>query len=190
MKEAIIVHGWEGSPEEPMHNWLKKEIEKKGYNVSVPKMPNPSAPKIKAWVGHLKKFTKLIDEDAYLIGHSVGSQAVLRYVQTLKTNKKIKGIILIAPWMHLDATTIEEEGEEVRKIAKPWMETPINWKKVKSHCKNFVCIFSNNDPYVPLSDRRIFKNKLKAKVITLKNRGHFTESDNIKKLPEVLKFIK
>lgn len=39
MKKVYIVHGWDGSPEEPMLQWLKVNLEEKGYVVEVPKMP-------------------------------------------------------------------------------------------------------------------------------------------------------
>jgi len=36
---------------------------------------------------------------------------------------------------------------------------------------------------------KVFRDKLGAKVIVEKNKGHFTEEDNIKELPMVLKEI-
>ena len=91
--------------------------------------------------------------------------------------------------MHLDKKTIEEEGEEVIKIAKPWMETPIDFKKIKSRCEEVIAIFSDNDPYVPLSNIDIFKKNLNAKILILNKRGHFDPDSNVDKLPEILKFI-
>jgi hypothetical protein len=188
MKTAIIVHGWDGSPKEPLFLWLKKELEKRKFKVITPKMPNSGKPKIKPWVNKLKGVVEPNDE-IYFIAHSIGCQAVLRYIQSIRNNKKFN-LILIAPWMHLDKTTIEEEGEEIKKIAKPWMNTPINYKKILKHLnKKTICIFSNDDPYVPLSEIILFRKKLGAKTILLKNKGHFSPADNIKKLREILKYI-
>lgn len=186
--KACIVHGWDGSPKEPMLQWLRSSLEKKGYEVIAPAMPNPGVPKIRAWVGKLTK-TISPDENAILVGHSIGCQTILRYLQTLAPKKKIKGIVLIAPWMELDEETIEEEGEEVREIARPWMETPIDFKKVKKLAGKTVAIFSDNDPFVPLSQKTIFRKKLGAKVIIEKGKGHFTVGDGTKKLPSALKAI-
>ena len=86
----------------------------------------------------------------------------------------------------MDEKTIEEEGEEVKEIAKPWVETPINWKKVKKHSDKFVCIFSDNDYYVPLSNQKIFKKELNAEIIIQHEKGHFTEEDKVKELPIIL----
>ncbi len=189
MKNIILVHCCDGSPKEPMHQWIKKKAESLVYHAVVPEMPNPALPEINAWVSHLTKIAGRIDEETIFIGHSIGCQAVLRYMETLPKNVKIDRCILIAPWMKLDEETIKEEGEEVVAIAKPWMETPINWEKVKSHCRDFICIFSDNDPYVLLANKDIFRVELNAKAIVLKNRYHFDFGNNINNLPEILQFI-
>ncbi|MCL4419137.1 alpha/beta hydrolase [Patescibacteria group bacterium] len=190
MKRAIIVHGWDGKPEHGWYLWLKSELDKKGFQTKVPQMPNTSEPKINPWVSKLKSVAGSVNEETILIGHSIGCQTVLRYLEKLPKGVKIGKCILVASWMELDRGTIEEEGEEIKEIAKPWIETPIDWKKVKEHCKEFIAIFSDNDPYVPLYNAASFKRNLNAKTIILKRRGHFTEDDGAKKLPEVLDYIK
>lgn len=188
MKKVYIIHGWGGSPKEPMLQWLKLSLEEKGYRVAVPKMPKPAFPKIESWVGKLKKIVSP-DSETVFIAHSIGCQAVLRYLETLNNNIKIKEVVLIAPWMELDRQTIEEEGQEVIDIAKPWMETPIDFQKIMSHTGKVVAIFSDNDPYVPLSQKDLFEKELGAEIIVENNKGHFTISDNINELPPALKAV-
>jgi predicted alpha/beta hydrolase family esterase len=57
---------------------------------------------------------------------------------------------------------------------------------LKKELENNVAIFSDNDPYVPLRDSEIFKEKLGAKIIVERGKGHFSGEDNITKLPVVL----
>ena len=147
-------------------------------------MPNPEKPEIESWVGKLNKIVNL-NEEVYFIGHSIGCQTILRFIEGIKNN--VKGVVLIAPWTHLNEETIEKEGEEVIEIAKPWIETPIDWKKIIAHIKNqVVCIFSDNDPYVPLGETDLFKNKLKAKIIIEHNKGHFDSESKITENPTVV----
>jgi len=183
MKRVFIVHGWEGSPKEPMIAWLRTELESKGFEAHAPEMPNTEKPKIEEWIPYLNQKVQTPDNNTYFIGHSIGCQAILRYLETLSLEINVGGIVLIAPWMNLDKKTIEEEGEEVVEIAKPWMETPINWEEVGLHSDNFTCIFSDNDQYVPLSDKDIFEKNLGAKIIIENNKGHFNEEDGIVSLP-------
>ena len=141
MKNVYIIHGWEGSPEEHLHQWLKSELEKKGFNVTVPNMPNPDVPVIETWINKIKEISQ-VNSSSIFIGHSIGCQAVLRFLETLPAGTKVGGAVLIAPWMRLDENTIKEEGEEAVEIARPWMETPINFAKIKTHCHNITAIFS------------------------------------------------
>lgn len=189
MKKAIIVHGWGGKPEHGWYLWLKKKMEKKGFIVDVPEMPNTDEPEIKAWTGKLSEVAETIDEETILIGHSIGCQAILRWLERLTQEAKVEKCIFIAPWMHLDETTIEEEGQEAVAIAKLWIETPIDFLKVRVHCDKFICIFSDNDPYVPLSDIKLFEEELGAETLLLNNRGHFDTDSGIKDLPKIMDFI-
>ena len=183
-KILFIIHGWDGNPKEILHQLLRDKFFKEGFEVHIPNMPNPDKPKIDSWVNKLKEIVKNPDKDTYFIWHSIGSQAVLRYLETL--NSKIAKVILIAPWMHLDRNTIKEEGEEVIEIAKPWMETPIKWERVMVVAKDFLCVFSDNDPYVPLSEKDLFKKKLGAKITIENNMGHFTDETGENKLSKVV----
>ena len=127
------------------------------------------------------------DENTYLFGHSIGSQAILRYLQTIDKQIKIGGCIFVAPWIFLNEEIIREEGEEVVAIAKPWIETPIDWKAIKLHTNNFIVIFSDDDLFVPMEKNKLlFKNKLNAKIIIKKKKGHFDDKAGIKELPILL----
>lgn len=180
MKKALIIHGWDGNPDEPLHQYLRGELEPLGYEINTPNMPNPATPVIRDWINKIGDVFN--SETDLIIGHSIGCQAVLRFIETLGTNISIPKVILIAPWMKLDMNTIEEEGEEVIAIAKPWMETPIDFDKVKKIAKIVVAIFSDNDSYVPLDQVDYFKEELGAITYIEHNQGHFTVSDDFKKL--------
>jgi len=183
MKRIFIIHGWEGFPEEGWFPWLKKELENKGYEVQVPSMPNTEEPEMKAWISHLKQIVGTVDEETFFVGHSIGCQTILRYLQ--EQDSESGGVILVAGWVHLKGL----EDEESEEIAKPWLETPLEWDKIKNKSKSFTVIFSDNDPFVPQEDSKIFEEKLNAKIITEHKKGHFSGEDNIKQLPVVLDLL-
>jgi uncharacterized protein len=185
MKKVFIIHSWGGSPEEGIHKYLRSQLEAKGFEVSVPEMPNTDSPEIDAWTEHLNSLAPNPDDDTYFVGHSVGCQTILRYLEKLPENQKVGGVVMIAPWMHL-LDTAYENPEEEKEIAKPWLETPIDWEKVKTHTNKFVAIFSDNDFCVPLSDKEIFKELLGAKIMVEDNKGHFTEETGVTEMPSAL----
>ncbi len=167
MKQAYLVHGWEGSPTNIWFPWLKKELENLGYKVQSLKMPHPELPIIKEWVATLEKEIKP-SEETILIGHSIGCQTIMRYLE--KPKRKIKAAFFVAPWFTLD---LESEGEEAVREAKPWLETPINFAQVKNNCPCFVAFFSDDDWAVPISDAKLFKERINAKIIIEKKKSHF-----------------
>ena len=160
-KRAFVIHGWDGYPEEGWFPWLKKELEKNDFVVNVPAMPEPGEPNIKAWVSHLARIAGDADENTYFIGHSIGCQAILRYLESLPADAKVGGVVFVAGWFTLTNVNTDEEKE----IARPWLETPINFEKIKNHAKKFVAIFSDNDPYVPLDNKNGFATALDAKIV-------------------------
>lgn len=186
-KRVFIIHGWDGYPQEGIFPWLKSELEAKGFVVFNPLMPNPLKPKIKSWVSFLKKQIGAPDKNTILFGHSMGAQAILRYLESLNEGENIGGVVFLAGWTHL--TDKAYEIDEDVEIAKPWLKTPLSWDKIKSRSNNFIAIFSDNDPLVPLSDKEIFKDNLEAKIVIEHERKHFSGGSGIKKLPSALNAV-
>ncbi|MAG59915.1 hypothetical protein CMO96_03960 [Candidatus Woesebacteria bacterium] len=179
-KKAILVHGWEGSPEEAWRPWLRKELEQRGFKVVVPAMPDAAKPTAKKWVPYLTQMVDQPDKNTYFVGHSLGCITILRYLETLKSNEKVGGAILVAGFGH----NLEYEG--YKGELSTFFTTPIDWKKIQSRCKKFVAIHSVDDPFVPIKHAELFKEKLGAKAIIQKGMKHYSGDDDITELPIVL----
>jgi hypothetical protein len=183
MKRVFIVHGWGGYPEECWFPWLKQELEKQGMQVTVPQMPDANHPKIETWVPHLAKVVGTPDKDTYFVGHSMGCQTILRYFQRIESS--VGGAVFVGGFL-MKLTGLAEEEQH---IAKPWLETPLDFDKIKKAAKRFIAIFSDNDKFVPLDNAKGFENKLGAKTVIVRGKGHMGASDNCPKLPEVLSAV-
>jgi len=185
-KKVFIIHGWDGNPEQGWYPWLKRELEARGFEVSVPAMPDTGEPEIEAWVNHLEKIVGIPDGNTFFVGHSIGCQAIMRFIEKLPENVKIGGAVFVAGWFTLQNLETVEEKE----IAKPWIETPINLAKVKNQLNKRTVILSDNDPWVPLEEtREIFTEQFAAEVIIEHNKGHFTEEDGIRELLIILENV-
>lgn len=79
--------------------------------------------------------------------------------------------------------------DEEKEIAKPWLETPFDFEKIKQHTKNFFAVFSDDDPDAPLENQTLFEQRLRAKTSFEHGKGHFSRGDGIKELPAVLEAI-
>lgn len=183
-KRAIIVHCWDGTPEMAWYPWLKRELEARGFEVHVPAMPETETPKIGPWIQTLRTVVGELDEATFLIGHSIGCQTILRYLESLEGEQKVGGAVLVAGFYTLQG--LDEEGEA---IIRPWLETPIDAAKIRSHVDHIEAIFSDNDPWVPVENEQFFKNRLDAKTQMLHARGHFSHSNDTTELPEALEAV-
>lgn len=184
MKKVYLIHGWGGSSEEVWFDWLKQELPKKGFEVEAFDMPNTNSPKIEEWVKYLEK--NIADEDigerTFFVGHSIGCQTIMRFLEKLHKHKKVGGCVFVAGWFDL----INLEPEEM-EIAHPWINSKIHFDRVLDHCNNFLAIFSNNDPYVHLDEIDKFKEGLGAKIIIKHGEEHF---DDTLEIHEILDFIR
>ncbi len=183
IKRVFIIHGWDGYTDEGWFPWLKKELEQKGFDVIIPAMPHPENPTIKDWVSHLLNEVGKPDKNTYFVGHSIGCQTILRYIDQIK--KPIGGIVCVAPWFTLPHLRTDEE----KKIAQPWLETSLDYKNIKRRANKIIAIFSDDDPDVDVGDKKLFENRLSAKTVVEHNKGHFSGSDGIKELPSALEAV-
>lgn len=188
-KRIIIIHGWEGGPDKDWLPWAKKELKKLGYEVIIPAMPDTNHPRIVTWVPYVAKVVGEPRKSDILIGHSIGCQTIVRYLETLNEGQKVDKVILVASWISL--TPLALRAPEDRVIVKPWYDTPIDFDKVKLKAKSFTAIFSDNDPYVPYQENsKTYREKLRAKIILQKGKGHFNEEAGVTKLPILLELLK
>jgi uncharacterized protein len=181
MKKVYLIHAWGMDSNEAWYPWLKKELEKKKIKVYAFDMLNTNNPKIESWVKYMEENIKEVDEETYFVGHSIGCQTIMRYLEKLPKHKEIGGCVFVAGWFNLDNL-----GKEEIIIAHPWVNTKINFDRIRRHMERSLCIFSDNDPYVSLSESKIFKDELGAKIIIKKGMRHF---DEVEKIEEVLNFL-
>ena len=187
-KRIYIAHGWDGYPEEGWFPWLKKELEAKGFDIYVPQLPEAGSPRIHNWVPKLAEVVGTADENTYFVGHSMGCQTIVRYLESLPEGVKIGGAIFVAGFFK--RLTGLEDDPDVQETDKHWLGTPLDLVKVKSHLPKSVAIFSDNDPYVPLDNQDDFRDKLGSEIIIEHKKGHFSGgSDGVTELPIVLQSI-
>jgi len=160
-------------------------LRERGFSVEVPEMPDTDNPKIEPWVSHLRKVAGQCDKDTFFVGHSIGCQAIMRYLEKSPEGETAGGVVFMAGWITLTGLDSDEE----RFISSPWINTPVDFEKVKNNAGKIICIFSDNDPYVPAENWEIFSKNLGAEIIMEKEKGHFSDDDGVKELPVALEAV-
>ena len=183
MKRAIIVHCWSGIPDYCWYPQTKRELEKEGFNVQVPEMPETDAPEFSRWLKTLQDAADAPDKELYLIGHSLGCVTIMRYLEALPKGAKVGGVVFVAGFT-------DDLGY---KELKSFFETPLDLKRIKLRAGYFVDIYSDNDPYVPIKHAEVLQEKLGAALIFKPGLKHFSGpavyEESCISLPEVSQAI-
>ena len=175
MKKAFMIHGFEGSPNGGWRPWLMGELEKDDIYSCALSMPTPDDPKLDEWVDEIQiHVDRNKNDEIYLVGHSLGVPAILRFLETSST--KVKGVVLVSGPLH---TT---DNEKVNRF----FLTPFDFNAIKSNSEKFLVIHGDNDTRVPLSDAVEFQKIFGCELIVIKNGGHLNGSSGWTKLPELL----
>ena len=163
MKRALIVHGWESASNEHWYQEEKKALEKLGYVVTAPNMPNSFHPDKEEWVNVITHFAP--DEDSVLIGHSLGAPAILRYLE--KTDKKVGKIFLVAGFAS------DLGFNETRKF----VIDPFDWDKIKQNVEEIFVLNQIDDPWVPFAVGAEMAKNLSVEIVKVDGNNHFDTMD-------------
>ena len=170
-EKVYIIHGWGATPNVNWFPWMSRELIKRGIDVEVPQMPDTENPELGNWLKKLDKIIGESDENVYLVGHSLGCVTILKYLE--KVNKKVGGVILVAGFLNsLGIPEIEN-----------FTETQIDFEKINKLNTRIVVINSDNDPFVPIEEGKILRDKLGAKLIIMENAYHINEGNGFFELP-------
>ena len=167
MTTVFVIHGTGGTPEGNWFPWLKKELEKLGCQVFVPRFPTPQGQNLRSWLKVFEKYKLDFNENTIVVGHSLGPAFLLNVLE--KTNKPIKAAFFVAGFTgRLDQVHFDT-------LNNSFADKSFDWEKIKQNCQHFEVIHSDNDPYVPLAKGEELAKHLNAKFIVLKNAGHINK---------------
>ena len=175
---ATIVHGWQGSPDINWFQWVGKELQKLGYTVDIPQMPNADNPKFSDWMETLEALTP--NENTLLIGHSLANSLILRYLE--KRTAKAKAAFLVAAWDWL--------MEDIKEYHQTFFETPFDYEAIKAKNIPITIVNSTNDPYIDFEQSKGLAAKLNATFIGIENAGHFNEKAGYTTFPQLFEILK
>lgn len=179
--EIVILHGTFSHPRNNWFQWLKKELQKDGHKVFVPKFPTPKNQTIKSWIRILDKKVGKYDKNTILVGHSSSPLVICAKLQELE--KPIKACFVVAPFKG-DIGVLEYD-----KANSNFSNFNFKWGKIRKMAK-FYIYRSNDDPYVPKEKGKILSKKLKIKEILIPKGGHLNAERGYTKFPQLLKDIR
>ncbi|MBI1833518.1 MAG: alpha/beta hydrolase [Candidatus Andersenbacteria bacterium] len=146
------------------------------FEVLVPKMPNGTNVRYLEWQIWFERCIPFIQDNAILIGQSLGGIFLAKYLSENSFPKSIRATLLVgAPFD--DTSTVESLTDFV---------LPSSLEKFATQSEAIYLIHSKDDPVVPVEQTEKYMQALpKAQKVIFDDRGHF----NQKKFPEVVSLI-
>jgi predicted alpha/beta hydrolase family esterase len=176
-KQLIIVPGYGGFADNGWPSWLCREVEKCGMESRYLEMPDMMYPQVDEWLSFLEEENIPVDENTYLVGHSLGCITLARYLENKKPGAVAAACIMVSGF------------DTIPKIPllSDFCSLPLNFEKVRAHAEEFVMIASDDDHLVPLVESEALARKLGAEMIVESGKGHF--KSDVKELHSVLNYI-
>ena len=180
MKNYFVIHGSFGDNKEHWIPWLQQQIENKGYDCYAITFPiGKDIQTYDSWSRELDRYKDKINSDTIFVARSIGAIFVVKYI--LLNNLKIKKLISISGFnCFIDVPDYDYVNKTffLKKI-----------KGFEKRCSQRICIFSDNDPYVPYYLLDMFPYNIKAKRLFIAGGGHFNCESGYKKFELLLKLI-
>lgn len=189
----MILHGWEDSSKKGFIPELVKTLKGKKYYPYAIDFPNTNEPEFEKWLEEAEKEIKRIgEENLSIVGHSMGGLLALKLAEKYKINK----LVLVAPvGSNPSKEYFENVGKELNKkdleIFRKYQDRGLDVSKIKSNSNEIVFLFGKKDRWVNEEIREFYNKNFKdiAKIEIFDNYGHMSDSEGIKKLPEVEKLF-
>lgn len=183
MKQYFIIHGSFGNPFSNWFSWLHDFITSEGNQVYVPDFPiGVGYQNYENWSKLLKTYldSKLITEDTVIIAHSIAPIFICKFLIEYKA--KVAKLIFVCGFNQY--LGINEEYDAVNKS----MYTN-NIESVKNYCKEIICFYSDNDPYVTFEAEKEFADKVATKQILLPKAGHINAESGYDTFEEIVSYL-
>jgi len=195
MKQVLFVHGgeaydsyeafiadmstWKIDPFVQKKKWRMSLREDLGpeYQVLLPEMPNKQNAKYAEWKLLMDKYSEYLEDEAILVGHSLGGIFLVKYLSEKRLPVSIRALYLVsAPFFTLDSL----EGGSFRLDLEKIQGLPHKVPEI-------VLFHAKDDPVVPFSHSETYALALPgARIKSFEEGGHFIQES----FPELIEDIK
>ncbi len=183
MKRAVILMGTDGLPNDHWHPWLKAELEKAGYEVFIPLLPDNHTP-------DRLKYDKFLQDsnwdfaDNLVIGHSSGATTALN-LMSANWFPHVRSAVLVGTFLNLKL--VKNVSWYVPGQFDKLFLNQYEPDKIKAKADKFYFVHGDDDPYCDITDAQVLCDKLRGTFITIPNGHHLGDSSGLTQLPDLTK---
>lgn len=173
----LILHGILGKAGENWAQWLNDELKARGYDVTMPTLPNANHPDREECFKAVQKAAGT-SKDLIIVAHSLGATSALDFIERLPD--KVKALISVSGFtidygLGLNSYFLREKS--------------INFSRVKDNLDQAYVFYGDNDPYVVQQALKALAEDLEVTPTVVKNGGHLNAAAGFNKFPELLSTV-
>jgi|GEM_PF-1973291 len=164
--KIVMIHGTAGSPDENWFPLVKREMEKLGAKVFVPRLPLGDKQNMTNWRRAFREQVPFeLDENTILIGHSSGGAFMLSILQEQET--PIKASIFVSAFF-------KDLGlSDIKKQIETFVDLDHDWALIRKNAGKIVHLHGDDDYAVPLAQAKELSKNLGSDLIIIEGGGSF-----------------
>lgn len=161
----VFVHGYTASHTADWFPAIAKKLQKEQIDFSIPDLAGGEYPKATEWLDVLDKTIELVTKPLVLVGHSLGTRAILLYLEKYKP--QVREVILVAAFKN-------DLIEVVRPIRKTeygnFFLHKVELGKIKPLVGHWTILHSKDDPDIGYDQAVALSADLDAELLSYENR--------------------
>lgn len=167
------------------YQWLKKEMEDKGYDVWLPEMPSPDLPNARETTDFLLSNKDWDFNDNLIIGHSWGAVQILHLLQNLPAGVRVKTAVPVSVYSHVLAD--EPDWAQLKGL---FIE-PFDFPKIKAAADKFLFVHGSDDPWCDPKQAEYLTKEVEGELVYIDGGKHFSISLDpaYDKFPALIKLL-
>jgi len=179
--DAVIIHGSFGDPFGNWAPWLYSQLTERNKKVLVPHLPTPEAQNLVNWERILGSYSDFISEDTSIIAHSLAPAFVIDFL--LNRAKKVDTALFVSPFY--DLIDIKEFDD----VNRTFFVSGMDISRFTNNAKKRICVYSDDDPYVPIKMSDDFCKKIGAEKHIVPGGQHLNKSSGFSEFPLLLELL-
>ncbi len=180
VRRVFIVHGYGATPDDHWFPWLHDLLTAHGVEVTVVRLPEPEAPSATDWHKAVSTAVDRVDDETWIVAHSLGAITVLRRLAELPAPWSLGGAVFVAGFT----------GRlEVLPVLDTFLADDVDVAAVAPNIRHRHVIHSDDDAIVPPSASVALADRLRAGTHLVRGAGHFLGSEGVTTLPLVAEIL-
>ncbi|MCY1055527.1 alpha/beta hydrolase [Nannocystis sp. SCPEA4] len=177
MPRLLVVPRWAGTPRSDYYPWLVDALAdapgRPFAPVIVADLPEPGHPRIHTWppaIGRLLGDDPAVLADTFVMGHSVGCQALLHALAALPAGARVAGMLAVAGWWRVD---------DPWPAILPWQDRLPDLARVRATVPSLTVLLSDGDPFTGdyRENAAQWRERLGAEVEVVPGARHFNAAE-------------